>query len=360
MSTESVSEAAAAANPNNDFEVTQPPDDTVSALEFSPATVQQTYLLSGGWDNTARCWEVGQNGQTEPKAMQSMSMPILDVCWSGDGTKVFMASCNQQVNCWDLASNQTMQVETHDAPVSTCHWIETPSYTCIMTCSWDKTFKLWDLRSSAPAMTVNLPERVYCADVGYPLVIFGTASRGFVFYNLEGTPSLSGSISSPSAHQHRCIAVFKDKVTKCPTGFGFGDCSGRLCIFLNIHKQRHQRENFSFKCHRHNIRGVRTTQNIYAVNDIKVHPVHGTIASVGSDGTFAFWNKETRTRLMVSSILDQPITKCCFNSDGQIFAYSSGYDWSKGHEYYNPALKPKIFLRPCFEEMKPKVVSTTD
>ncbi len=25
----------------------------------------------------------------------------------------------------------------------------------------------------------------------------------------------------------------------------------------------------------------------------------------------------------------QPITKCCFSADGQVFAYSVGYDWSK-------------------------------
>ena len=26
----------------------------------------------------------------------------------------------------------------------------------------------------------------------------------------------------------------------------------------------------------------------------------------------------------------------------------------QGHEYYNPAKKNSIFLRPCFEELKPK------
>jgi len=65
------------------------------------------------------------------------------------------------------------------------------------------------------------------------------------------------------------------------------------------------------------------------VNDIKFHPVHGTLATVGSDATFAYWDKDARTKLKSSETLDQPITKCCFNSNGQIFAYSTGYDWSK-------------------------------
>lgn len=71
-----------------------------------------------------------------------MSMPILDVCWNDNGTSVFMASCNKQVKCWDLSSNQTIQVAVHDAPVQTCHWLKTPSYTCLMTGSWDKTLKV--------------------------------------------------------------------------------------------------------------------------------------------------------------------------------------------------------------------------
>lgn len=75
--------------------------------------------------------------------MQSMTMPILDISWIDDGTKVFNASCDKQVTCWDLGSNQTAVVAQHNAPVNTCHWIKTPSYSCLMTSSWDKTLKVY-------------------------------------------------------------------------------------------------------------------------------------------------------------------------------------------------------------------------
>jgi len=45
---------AAPTNPNKDFEVTQPPDDTISAMAFSPATMQQNFLIAGSWDNSVR------------------------------------------------------------------------------------------------------------------------------------------------------------------------------------------------------------------------------------------------------------------------------------------------------------------
>lgn len=56
--------------------------------------------------------------------------------------QVFMASADKTVNCWDLGSNQKVQVAQHEAPVKTVHWIKAPTYSCMMTGSWDKTLKV--------------------------------------------------------------------------------------------------------------------------------------------------------------------------------------------------------------------------
>jgi hypothetical protein len=37
---------ASTANPMKDFEVTQPPDDSISSLAFSPATLSQNFLIA--------------------------------------------------------------------------------------------------------------------------------------------------------------------------------------------------------------------------------------------------------------------------------------------------------------------------
>jgi hypothetical protein len=34
-----------------DFEVNSPPDDSISCMQFSPATVPQIFLIAGSWDN---------------------------------------------------------------------------------------------------------------------------------------------------------------------------------------------------------------------------------------------------------------------------------------------------------------------
>ena len=41
-------------NPNKDYEIANPSDDSISSLAFSPATIQQNFLVSGAWDNNVR------------------------------------------------------------------------------------------------------------------------------------------------------------------------------------------------------------------------------------------------------------------------------------------------------------------
>lgn len=344
-------------NPMKDFEVSSPPDDSVSCMKFSPGTLPSTFLVAGSWDNNVRCWEVQQNGQTIPKAQQTHAGPILDVEWSDDGSKVFTASCDKTAKMWDLNTNQAMQVAQHDAPVKTVHWIKAPSYTCLMTGSWDKTLKFWDTRSSTPILSIQLPERVYCADVKYPMAVVGIAGRAIIIYQLDTQPQEFKRMDSPLKYQHRCVSIFADKKTNAPTGFALGSIEGRVAI--QYVQPTNPKDNFTFKCHRSNVAPNGGVQDIYAVNDISFHPVHGTLSTVGSDGRFSFWDKDARTKLKTSEQFDLPITTSCFNAQGNIFGYASSYDWSKGHEGYEPQkMKPHIFMRSCFDELKPSTKRT--
>ena len=125
--------------------------------------------------------------------------------------------------------------------------------------------------------------------------------------------------------QHRCVNIFRDKKGG-PVGFALGSVEGRVAIQY-IHPPN-PRDNFTFKCHR-STGTPNGYQEIYAVNDIKFHPSHGTLATVGSDGRFSFWDKDARTKLKNSEAMEQSISCCAFNSNGQIFAYACSYDWSK-------------------------------
>lgn len=68
-------------NPMKDFEVVSPPEDSISSMAFSPATLPQNFLITGSWDNNVRCWEIEQNGTSIPKSMQTCGGPVLGMLY---------------------------------------------------------------------------------------------------------------------------------------------------------------------------------------------------------------------------------------------------------------------------------------
>lgn len=356
-STTTTSTAGTTALGQKDVEVAQPPDDAISCLKFSPASVPQTYLIASSWANDIRCWEIQPNGQSVAKAIQKHDAPILSCCWSEDGSKVFTASCDKTAKMWDLQANTFVQIAAHDQPIRTIHYIQRPTYSCVMTGGWDRTVKFWDMRQSTPLKQLQLPERIYAADVFGPMAVITTADRGIQIYSLDQGPTEYKKMESLLKYQHRCISIFTDKARQ-PNGFAVGSIEGRVAI-MYVDAANPNVDNFTFKCHRSTPTAPANVQDIFAVNDIAFHPVHGTLATVGSDGRYSFWDKDDRTKLKTSdAVNDQPISCCAFDSRGQLFAYASSYDWHKGHEGNVQTKKNAIFLRPCFEEMKPKPKKT--
>lgn len=55
--------------------------------------------------------------------------------------------------------------------------------------------------------------------------------------------------------------------------------------------------------------------------------------------------------------IELPIPACAFNKDGDLFAYASSYDWSKGMEHAPPKGNEMIFVhcvKPDSVKPKPK------
>ncbi|XP_074312716.1 protein RAE1-like [Silene latifolia] len=327
-------------NPNKSSEVVSPPGDSVSSLCFSP---KANFLIATSWDNQVRCWEITKNGMTigsVPKASISHDQPVLCSAWKDDGSTVFSGGCDKQVKMWPLSASQPVTVAMHDAPVKEVAWI--PEMNLLATGSWDKTLKYWDTRQPNPVHTQQLPDRCYSMSVLHPLMVVGTADRNIVVFNLQNPQTEFKRIQSPLKYQTRCVAAFPDK-----QGFLIGSIEGRVGVHHLDDAQ--QSKNFTFKCHRDG-------NDIFSVNSINFHPVHHTFATAGSDGTFNFWDKDSKQRLKAMTRCNQAIPCGAFNSDGSVYAYSVCYDWSKGAEYHNPSTaKSYILLHSTQEaEVKPK------
>jgi len=98
-------------------------------------------------------------------------------------------------------SDQITKFANHDQPIKTIHYIQTPDYSCIMTGSWDKKLKFWSPQNPNPIMTFELSEKVYCADVHYPMAVVATADKKVYVYDLTGQPKEFRQIQSKLACQ---------------------------------------------------------------------------------------------------------------------------------------------------------------
>lgn len=323
----------------NDVELKPACTDGISDLSFSPAA---DFLAATSWDNQLRIWEVLPSNQGTPKAAHSHDLPALCCAWSRDGTKVFSGGADKMIRMMDITTGQSSPLPAHDMPIKSLRWMSTTNAQALVSGSWDKTIKYWDLRSPNPVGVVNLPERCYSMDINGDLLVVATAERNICIINLNNPMQIFKNIPSPLKWQTRVVSCFHDG-----TGFAVGSIEGRCGLHWIEEKQPSQ--NFAFRCHRDN------SNNASAVNSISFHPQYGTFTTAGSDGCINFWDKSSKQRLDIISNLGEAVSCTAFSRTGNYFAYAISYDWSKGHEYYKPDGKNAIMIHPVADsDVRPR------
>ena len=176
------------------------------------------------------------------------------------------------------------------------------------------------------------------------LLVIGTAESHAVIVDLATNPMqpATAPAGTPLKMQTRAISCFPDG-----KGYAVGSVEGRIAV-QNLDPTK-QSSNFAFKCHREGTVA-------YGVNSIKFHPKFtGTFASAGSDGVISFWDKESKQRLESFPSPNVPIAAMDFNRDGNLLAYAISYDWSCGHEQYNPNGKNAVMIHRLHDtEVRPR------
>ncbi|KAI5310877.1 hypothetical protein KEM55_005095, partial [Ascosphaera atra] len=190
---------------SKDVPLTSPPDDSISDICFSPVS---EHLAVASWDKKVRIYEINESGQSEGKALFEHEAPVLNCCWSLDGTKVVGAGADKAARMLDLGSNGAapMQVAAHDAPIRCCEMIAHPGNSTqplLVTGSWDKTVKYWDLRQSTPIASLECQERVYSLSTRNKLMVIGTADRYINIVNLDQPTKFFKTMQSPLKWQTR-------------------------------------------------------------------------------------------------------------------------------------------------------------
>ena len=171
--------STSAAATERDIEVSDPPDDSISCLEFCPVA---DYLAVGSWNNQVRrivghglrTTEIGRagsnlrsrskwadTGQGHVPTRGSCAVCVLEQGKSRfdlrptrfrntypsrhvpqDGNKIFSGGADKAGRAFDVSTGQSSQVAQHDAPIKCVKWIEAPTGGILATGSWDKTVKV--------------------------------------------------------------------------------------------------------------------------------------------------------------------------------------------------------------------------
>ena len=126
------------------------------------------------------------------------------------------------------------QVAVHDQPIRCVQMIQAQGNNMLVTGSWDKTVKYWDLRQSQPAATINCSERIYALDIKDQLLVIGTADRYVHIVNLNKPTDIYKSIQSPLKWQTRVVSCFTDA-----SGFAIGSIEGRCAIQYGGRERRY-------------------------------------------------------------------------------------------------------------------------
>jgi mRNA export factor len=334
--------ANSAANGQQNKEVVFPkgPEDTISALRWSPVS---NHLAAACWDGKVYIYDATNPTSTDTikgVAAITVGCPVFDCDFSKDGAIAVGAAADKKIHLMDLNSSQTMKLEGHTSPVRTVRFVDVPSANApiIASGSWDKTVRYWDMRQPQPIGTLELPERVYAMDAKGSVLTAATADNQLHFVSLHANPlQLWRSMKSPLKYQATAVSLCADG-----TRWAAGGIEGR-CVTEVTNEEDKSFTKLSFKCHRE--ASTKSLTNVYTVNDVAYSPAHNDVlATAGSDGTFSIWDVDKRHRLRSFPKVTGPVTSIAFSRDGMNLAYAEGYDWAKGYQHNKAGTETKLVL----------------
>jgi mRNA export factor len=255
---------AAPLNPNNDYIVPQPPDDSISSLAFSPGRPQgqppgKNFMIATSWNGCVRAWELDPVTGAVPVAEKATGgAPLLDCAWAQAGDALFTACADGTARMWKLADDSFDVVAKHDSAIRCC--VDVPNINVLATGSWDKTVKYWDARSptGVPAGSVPVGDRVYAMDAVGWLLVVGVADRGMLVYDVRKPMEPFVTKYSSLKYQTRAIAA-------SPSGMSYLVASVDGKVSLDHVKESTRGNGHVIKCHRDD------EGNSYGINDMCFH-----------------------------------------------------------------------------------------
>ncbi|KXX83405.1 Mitotic checkpoint protein BUB3.2 [Madurella mycetomatis] len=346
--------------PATQFEVAQPPNDAVSALVFAPDAPNR--LLVSSWDKSVYLYEI-TNGTEEATLLKTFEhrAPVLDVCFGANQDEAFTAGMDRQVKRIDLTTGEQTVLSKHSEPVRCV--VYSAEHSILVSASWDSTLHIHNpANPSLEPLAIPLPGKPHALAVSPSKVVVAMTARLVHIYDL---PSLSSALSQeqqqqqsqqpkvqPWQQRESSLKFLTRSVACMPNDAGYATSSieGRVAVEWFEDTAESQARKYAFKCHRQAAPEEEGGGDVvYPVNALAFHPVYGTFASGGGDGTVALWDAEAKRRMRQYQKFPESVAALAFSGDGKYLAIGVCPGFETGMEDYSGAGRTKVFIRELGE-----------
>lgn len=318
---------------------------TVSSLHFGQMG-NDMFLAAAEWNNGMDLINISSTGgrtttgqpayNTRRVSQKATESPCLAVQIDTNNRMVIGSTCDGTIQAWLPETNALGQIGSHN---SLCTHIRLlPNHNVLVSSGYDGFVKYWDVRSQQCVGQLQAPSKIIAMDAQGDLVVAALTDQVLVIDIRKPQQISSTRRTNLSEAAVSITAMYNNE------GYVVSSLDSRARVeFIN----KPESDSFIFRAHRVDL-GNQVFE-AHAFSSLACHPIHNTLATCGTDGSWATWDFYQRQRLTTFERLPNPISAGAYSPDGTMFAFSSSYNWFKGansdparQNQPNPNLLPKI------------------
>ncbi|KAL9057896.1 MAG: hypothetical protein Q9162_002023 [Coniocarpon cinnabarinum] len=338
---------------SNQQDLSPPPGDAISSVAFHPTNPD--HLLVTSWDRYLYHYDLTASSGSQLQSRVEHRAPILSCAWhsSDSPPTAYTVGLDYDVRAVNLSTSEQVLLSTHDAPSAQVVYDQATN--ALISASWDCTLHIHQPSrdnpsnvSAAAVATLKLPAKPFALALSPTNLIVAMSTRVVYIYSLKSLaalcaePQSDGALTTePLQSRESALKFMTRAVAAMPNDAGFACSSieGRVAVEWFDPSEEMQKKKYAFKCHRTKSkqRDPETGQDedvdmVYPVHALAFHPVHGTFASGGGDGTVALWDAGAKRRLRQYQSLGSSIAAMAFSCDGRHLAIGASPGFESGDE----------------------------
>ena len=317
-------------------EIPGTPSDGISSLKFSASS---TRLAVSSWDCTVSIYQ--QDNHTDAPFVRETIVqcraPILDVCWGADEESLYAVGLDQDVRALRIGSQEQTVLSTHNVPSNKVAYSR--DHNIVLSTSWDGFMHVHSPETMC-FIRVRLAAKPFAIALTAERAVVAMAQRKTFIYDLRALKALIDQAGSPTGgpeilditpwQQRESSLKFMTRAVACmPDGLGFATSSIEGRVGVEWFDPEEQKRTYAFKCHRQTRAATDAEKEegyadeldeVFPVNALAFHPVHGTFATGGGDGVVALWDARSKRRVRQYNRLGASISGVEFSADGRFLA----------------------------------------